>query len=100
MTKRKYTIKMDVYRLELMFKRENPCKCCPKRKYFMPGSGATILLWKDQGEACRICKAFIDIHSNCYCPCYAIGGPEAIERTYLAIKKHREEVYQKREELL
>ncbi len=84
---REYTVKMYVYRIRLMFKREYPCKCCPKRKGFRLEKGY-FLLWKN--NPCHICKNFLGLNISALCPCYMFPGGDAITRSNIAIMRYLE----------
>ena len=90
--RREYTVKMHVYRVELMLKRKNPCKLCPKYKGFNINSDNN-LCWKGNTHwpttACHVCKKFIGISYSSTCPCSTLGKTKAIELTYLAIEEYR-----------
>jgi hypothetical protein len=89
----KYTKEIHAHMLLLMLDEDEPCKPgrCPACQYnlmkgFMPGT--------QQPKICRVCRKFIN-HSHVFlekglkgnCPCWGLGGKEALKRTYLALEE-------------
>ena len=88
---RDYTIDFHAERLLKMMEKKDPCACCPAYQYFNPcneplsGLGnywAVGLL----AHVCDVCQNFVG-GTHGACPCLALGGPEAIKRTWISLEE-------------
>jgi len=86
MKKRKYTIKIHIYRLKLILKKKKlrlHCPAAPK----LSSSGDQEKLWSN--NPCIVCTDFLNIKNRRMCPCYKYRKDVDVrEATFKAIERY------------
>jgi hypothetical protein len=97
-----YTVEKHVKQLVAMMCRDEPCNYCPAAKGQSMRECPTDLWDCDADFPCRICREFVGlpfdenagrwIGEMAGCPCNALGGDEALRRTFEALKAYQREM--------
>jgi len=83
-----YTEKIHATRLLKMLEKKDPCVCCPAALQFNGGAAAGEM-WSKSYEfsPCDICREFLGFSDRYDCPCYHLGGKDAIKHTWIQLEE-------------
>ena len=89
--KKIYTEKIHAERLLKILEQKKPCDCWPKFTN-------TMNSWKGEREfprsntqkgaaICALCRSFVGVGYQFFCPCGFLGSEEAVKRSWIALEE-------------